>query len=319
MTHPLAHISWIGKDLTAADAHVPTALGAKKPKKRKKGDQTSDLGVMVKGKIKIKESEVGAFMTRQLQAIDDEYVTTPFPYDALAMAGLGEDQKHQFLDAVAQAQFLDTKTVKMRDLFALEPKVSIEKLTELLKDGEDDKFEDTPPCVVLVGDRMYIADGHHRLTVAWLLGDDKAEVAYYEVSDNPSDLDKRFDIGAEILKVDESLGLVLGWAIVSKKDGEDYFDLQGDHIPEDAMLRAAVDFMQHSRMAKEMHEGDSRGSILFAFPLTTDIAKAFGVETKTTGLLIAMKPDSDETLQKFRDGTYTGFSIGGYRLQDEDV
>jgi hypothetical protein len=37
---------------------------------------------------------------------------------------------------------------------------------------------------------------------------------------------------AEVLKVDESLGLVLGWAIVCKKDGCDYFDLQEDHIPE---------------------------------------------------------------------------------------
>ena len=305
--------------MTAADAHVSSALGAKKPKKRKKGDQTAALGVMVKGKVKIKDSEVGAFMTRQLAPIDDDYVTTPFPYDALALAQLGEDEKHQFLDAVAQAQFLPTKKLKMRDLFSLEPKVSIEKLKELLEDGEGDKFDDTPPCVILVGDRLYIADGHHRLTVAWLLGDDKAEVAYYEVSDNPDDVDKRFETGAEFVKVDEALGLVLGWAIVCKKDGEDYYDLQDDHIPEDAMLRASVDFMQNSRMAKEMHEGESKGSILFAFPMTTDIAKAFGIETKTTGLLIAMKPDSDETLQKFRDGTYTGFSIGGHRLIDEEV
>jgi hypothetical protein len=40
-------------------------------------------------------------------------------------------------------------------------------------------------------------------------------------------------------------------------------------------------------------------------------AKAFGVETKTTGLMIAIKPDSDDMLAKFRDGTLTGFSIGG--------
>ena len=124
---------------------------------------------------------------------------------------------------------------------------------------------------------------------------------------------------AEVLKVDESLGLVLGWAIVCKKDGEPYFDLQDDHIPEDAMLAASADFMLHSRVAKEMHAGDAAGSIVFAFPMTTEIAKAFGVETKTTGLMIAMKPASDEMLAKFRNGMLTGFSIGGVRIQDEDA
>lgn len=122
---------------------------------------------------------------------------------------------------------------------------------------------------------------------------------------------------AQVLKVDESLGLVLGWAIVCKQAGEDYVDLQDDHIPEEAMLAASVDFMEHSRVAKEMHAGDSRGTVLFAFPMTSEIAKAFGIETQTTGLMIAMKPNNAETLAKFRDGTFSGFSIGGFRIEDE--
>jgi hypothetical protein len=115
---------------------------------------------------------------------------------------------------------------------------------------------------------------------------------------------------AQVLKVDSNLGLVFGFAIVSTLDGEPYFDKQGDHIPEDAMLKAATDFMEHSRIAKEMHAGDQQGSVVFAFPLTADIAKSLGIVTKQTGLLIAMKP-SAEVLTKFQDGTYTGFSIGG--------
>ena len=123
---------------------------------------------------------------------------------------------------------------------------------------------------------------------------------------------------AEVLKVDDGLGLVFGWAIVCKQDGEDYFDLQNDCIPEDSMLKASTDFMSGARMAKEMHAGDAAGTVLFAFPMTTDIAKAFGVETKTTGLMVAMRPEPD-MLAKFKDGTYTGFSIGGYRIKDEEV
>ncbi len=132
----------------------------------------------------------------------------------------------------------------------------------------------------------------------------------------PNDFNKA---DATFFKVDEDLGLVLGFAIVSKIDGEDYFDVQGDHIPEDSMLEASADFMMNSRVSKEMHAGDIAGSVVFAWPLTTEIAKAFDIETKTTGLMIAVKPDSDESLQKFRDGTFTGFSIGGRRVEDEEV
>lgn len=124
---------------------------------------------------------------------------------------------------------------------------------------------------------------------------------------------------AQVVKVDESLGLVFGWAIVCKVDGEPYFDLQGDHIPEHSMLKATADFMVNSRVAKEMHNGGSKGVVLFSFPLTEDIAKAMGIVSEYTGWMVAMRPDDPSMLSKFRDGTYTGFSIGGSRIKDKDV
>lgn len=124
---------------------------------------------------------------------------------------------------------------------------------------------------------------------------------------------------AEVYKVDEELGLVFGWGLVSNVNGEPFFDSQGDHIPEDAMLKAAADFMLDGRVAKEMHTGESKGTVLFAWPLTADIAKAMGIESKFTGLMIAMKPSSPEILEKFKSGEYAGFSIGGKRITDEDV
>jgi hypothetical protein len=120
----------------------------------------------------------------------------------------------------------------------------------------------------------------------------------------------------EFAKVDEDLGLVMGFAIICKVDGEPYFDLQDDHIPEDSMLKAATSFMEEARTAKEMHAGEGIGSVVFAFPLTTDIAKAFKLESRVTGLMIAMKPNDKALLDKFRDGTFTGFSIGGLRGED---
>lgn len=128
----------------------------------------------------------------------------------------------------------------------------------------------------------------------------------------------KFETRTEFAKFDEELGLVMGYIIVCTKNGEPYFDLHGDHITEDAMLKAATDFMENSRTAKEMHSGESRGTIVFAWPMTADIAKAFDIETETTGLMIAMRPD-EEMLQKFKDGELTGFSIGGFRGIDEEV
>ena len=134
---------------------------------------------------------------------------------------------------------------------------------------------------------------------------------------------EKFNTAAEFCKVDDDLGLVFGWAIICKQNGEEYFDLQDDAIPESAMLEAATDFMVNSRMAKDMHkagdEGILPGSVVFAFPLTTEVAKAFNIQTEKTGLLIAMKPESNDILQKFKSGEYTGFSIGGFRVEDEVI
>lgn len=115
---------------------------------------------------------------------------------------------------------------------------------------------------------------------------------------------------AEVAKFDPGLGLVFGWGIICTEKGEDHYDLQGDHIPEPVMVEASTDFMLNARVGKEMHRGEQIGSIVHSFPLTKDIAEAMGIQTEKTGWMVAMKPDA-AVLQKFADGTYTGFSIGG--------
>ena len=147
-----------------------------------------------------------------------------------------------------------------------------------------------------------------------------------EPVDNKVEEDDEEIGSARVVKVDKSLGLVFGWAIVCKANGKDYYDLNIDHdgervpehIPESAMLKAASDFMEHHRVAKEMHGGDQQGTVVFAFPLTTEIAKALGIETKTTGLLIAMKP-GPVMLAKFASGELKGFSIGGSRVKAREL
>lgn len=131
-------------------------------------------------------------------------------------------------------------------------------------------------------------------------------------------MDKEFAIRGEIIKADASLGLVLGWGIICSENGVPYFDLQGDHIPEDVMTKAAADFMLHSRCAKEMHSGDAIGSIVFSFPLTKDVCDAYGITCAKSGWLIAMRPTAD-VFAKFKSGEYKGFSIGGRWMAAEEV
>lgn len=120
---------------------------------------------------------------------------------------------------------------------------------------------------------------------------------------------------ARVLKVDDSLRLVLGWALICKIEDQPYFDTQGDHIPESSMLEASVDFMVNSRLSKDMHTGEGKGAVVvFAWPMTTEIAKAFGITVGQTGLMVAIRVNDDAILEKFKDGTYTGFSIGGKRI-----
>jgi hypothetical protein len=131
----------------------------------------------------------------------------------------------------------------------------------------------------------------------------------------------------KIAKVDESLGIVFGWAVICKVAGQDYYDwnidhggvhkgnLIPEHITEPAMLKSAAAFKGSDRPGNEMHEGEDVGKFLFAFPLTTDIAKAMGIACAKTGLMVGYQAPP-AVLAKFKSGAYTGFSIEGVRGAD---
>lgn len=129
----------------------------------------------------------------------------------------------------------------------------------------------------------------------------------------------RIDKYCDPCKVNDELGLIFGYAMVCKVDGEDYFDLQGDHIPEDTMLKSLAEFMESSREAKDMHSGDPIGTYIFAFPLTEEIMDSMGIVAEKSGAIVAMKPKSKEVIEQFKRGERTGFSIGGTDLVYEYV
>lgn len=147
---------------------------------------------------------------------------------------------------------------------------------------------------------------------------DKTSARYWSCrmwsSDNVSDIAKEQNesaIDVEVAKVDDSLGLVFGWAIVSEINGEPYYDTQDHYIPSEVAMKSFAKYMQGERVAKAMHKGERIGSAVFGWPMTLDVMKAMGLQSEKTGVMIAMKPDGDEILKRYRDKSWTGFSIGG--------
>lgn len=143
----------------------------------------------------------------------------------------------------------------------------------------------------------------------------------------------------DVINVDSEHGLVFGYAIVSKTrdafDGEfeEYYDLNVDaegvhkgqrvpeHITEDAMFKAAVEAAETGlQMAGNVqHAGSDVGSYYFMLPVTEEMAKALDWQVKKTGLVVGYHPADDDVLAKFKDGTLTGFSIEGERVEYEEA
>ena len=117
---------------------------------------------------------------------------------------------------------------------------------------------------------------------------------------------------AQFVKLDKKLGLAFFWAFKSTdKDGNPYHDLQGDQVvADDEMIKAAAEFMENGGAVDEMHDSEKTGRVVFAMPMNGEIAAAFGVTTKQSGLMIALKP-SAEALKKLESGEYTAVSIAG--------
>lgn len=130
-------------------------------------------------------------------------------------------------------------------------------------------------------------------------------------ADTPGSTEVQFEMRCEVCKVDSKHGIVFGFAIVCEKDGEPYFDLQDEHIPENEMLSGAVGFMKSVHPHRVNHGDEDEGTVLFAFPLTKETAQAFEITCPRTGLMIGAHPDNPEVLKRYESGELTGFSVRG--------
>lgn len=124
-------------------------------------------------------------------------------------------------------------------------------------------------------------------------------------------------VQGQVLKADEEARLVWGWASIISRDGEPIVDTQGDMISAEELSKAATEFMMDARVAKAMHEGGQVGEVVHSFPLTKEVADAFGIKTNIEGWIIAMKIHDDDVWSRVKSGELQAFSIGGEALREE--
>lgn len=128
--------------------------------------------------------------------------------------------------------------------------------------------------------------------------------------------DLKARLTCKVVKTDASRRLVFGHMIICKHDDgsglKDYVDTDGSSISEDVMLDAALDWAREVEAVKAAdvnHDGNVVGSHPFFFPMTEEIAAAYGIKgLKSTGLMVAQQVDA-ATFKRAESGELTGFSI----------
>lgn len=115
----------------------------------------------------------------------------------------------------------------------------------------------------------------------------------------------------QILRTDEEQRVVWGWVSVATEKGEKVFDSHGDHIPMAELEKASVDFMLTSRVGKAMHVGEKVSDVIGCLPLSSELAKALGIECEREGLIMGFRVNDDRVWEAVKKGELGAFSIGG--------
>lgn len=129
-----------------------------------------------------------------------------------------------------------------------------------------------------------------------------------------SAIEKKASAEFDIVKLDEQRHRITGFAMIScNRNGEPVYDLQGDHISPDELVKAASDFaaLVGESTVDDMHDRTDTGRVVESMVLTSELQKAIGLPQESDLLKIeeAIAPlvDSEpvqairEAIQKMRD------------------
>lgn len=117
----------------------------------------------------------------------------------------------------------------------------------------------------------------------------------------------------EVVKLDETRHRITGFAMIScNKNGEPVYDLQGDHIPPDELVKAVQDFSSivGEYRVDDMHDRSDTGRVVESMVLTAELQKALGIPegTQPIGWLVTVEVPKAE-FELVKAGKRPMFSI----------
>ena len=127
-------------------------------------------------------------------------------------------------------------------------------------------------------------------------------------------IEEPIELQVDINKTNDYERLVSGWANIAKNaDGSLPHDWDDDVITSEVLEKAAINFMLDYRNSGEMHEGDSKGTVVESIVFTKQKMEAIGIPEGTVpeGWFITVKVHDDEVFKKVKSGEYKMFSIQG--------
>lgn len=115
---------------------------------------------------------------RRLRPIDDKTSHSPFPYDPHFLEKLRPDQVPRFLGCLTKPQGLETVTMPLDQLVAIQDRVDTKKVDAIREANVPEE-----PVVIRTDGRNYIIDGHHRASASYLNGADKIKVKFKDLTE----------------------------------------------------------------------------------------------------------------------------------------
>lgn len=135
-----------------------------------------------------------------------------------------------------------------------------------------------------------------------------------EVNINPA----KYEFDGEIKKSDSEKRQVFGWCSLSKVDGVDVIDRQGDYIPIDEMEKSAYHYVINSRKGGDMHQrvGDQplhTSDLIESFVVTPEKLEAMGLEPDAVphGWWVGFKVNDETQWENVKKGDRVHFSVHG--------
>jgi hypothetical protein len=129
---------------------------------------------------------------------------------------------------------------------------------------------------------------------------------------------KSVEWSGEISKVVDEKQQVFGWCSVSKIDGEDVIDRQGDFVPVDEMENSAYDYVLHSRKGGDMHARDGehpihKSDMIESFVVTPEKLAKMGLpeDALPHGWWVGFKVNDRDLWEEVKTGKKTHFSVHG--------